>query len=219
MGDRANFPPPESHRLKSRPPISSSSTDPVTVRLPLELIWAAIGLLLTIGGTFLEASIASPAWNWQQDGIPIHSLGVTYQVGAVLLVGCLGGKNAGALSQIAYLVLGLTWFPIFTEGGGLDYLKQPTFGYLLGFVPGAWICGWLAFKMPPRLESLAFSGICGLLAIHLVGLLYLSAMHLFADQALVRSAIAYSLNPLPGQLAVLCAVTVVAFGVRSLMFY
>nr|WP_263012406.1 MULTISPECIES: biotin transporter BioY [unclassified Laspinema] len=190
-----------------------------TVSAPLELIWALIGLLLTIGGTFLEASIASPSWNGIQAGIPIHSLGVTYQIGAVLLVGCLGGKNAGALSQIAYLALGLMWLPVFTEGGGLDYIKQPTFGYLLGFIPGAWVCGWLAFKMALRLESLAFSCVCGLLSVHAIGLIYL-AINLLSDaQTLIDGVFKYSVYPLPGQLAVVCAVTVLAFILRRLMFY
>ncbi len=77
-----------------------------------QLLWSLIGLLLTISGTFVEVYVTSSPWNWSHDGIQTLSLGVTYQIGAVLLVGCLGGRNAGALSQIAYLVLGLTWFPI-----------------------------------------------------------------------------------------------------------
>ena len=190
-----------------------------TVSAPLELIWALIGLLLTIGGTFLEASIASPSWNGVQAGIPIHSLGVTYQIGAVLLVGCLGGKNAGALSQIAYVALGLMWLPVFTEGGGLDYINQPTFGYLLGFIPGAWVCGWLAFKMALCLESLALSCVCGLLSIHLVGLVYLALNWHAHAQTLIEGVLKYSIYPLPGQLAVVCAVTVLGFILRRLMFY
>lgn len=197
---------------------------PLIVAAPNQLLWSLIGLLLTIAGTFLEAYVTISPWNWSQHGIQTLSLGVTYQVGAVLLVGCLGGKNAGALSQIAYLVLGLTWLPVFAQGGGIDYLNQPHFGYLLGFVPGAWVCGFLAFQAPPKLESLAFSCICGLLTIHLTGLGYLILSDIFnwADtQALplLEAALKYSLYPLPGQLAVICAVTVLAYVLRHLMFY
>lgn len=191
---------------------------------PNQLLWAFIGLLLTIGGTFLEAHITSSPWNWSHDGVQSFSIGVTYQIGAVLLVGCLGGKNAGAISQIAYLLLGLTWLPIFAQGGGLDYLKQPYFGYVLGFIPGAWICGWLAFKVQPKLESLALSCICGLFAIHVTGLIYLAFSYIFkliSPQTLsvFQVALKYSLYPLPGQLIVLCAVTVLAYFLRHLMFY
>lgn len=186
-----------------------------------ELLWALIGLLLTIGGTLLEAYSTNLPWNWSQQGIHAQSLGVTYQIGAVLIVGCMGGKNAAALSQIAYLVLGLVAFPVFSQGGGIGYLKQPTFGYLIGFIPGAWVCGFLAFKTKPRLETLAFSCICGLLVIHLTGLIYLIATHASAAElANLWPAInKYSLEPFPGQIAIVCAVAVLAFALRILMFY
>ncbi len=191
---------------------------------PTELLWALIGLLLTIGGTFLPASIPSPPWVWGLHGVPTYPLGVSYQIGAVLLVGCLGGRNAGALAQIAYLALGLTWFPIFTEGGGIGYVREPTFGYLLGFVPGAWVCGYLAFKVLPRLESLALSCLSGLGIIHLTGMIYLTLgqwlhLPLKVDTPLWQTLLKYSLYPLPAQFSVICAVTVIAFLLRRLMFY
>ncbi len=191
------------------------------IHLPpaLELLWAVIGLLLTIGCTFLKASIASPFWNWWPSGIHTQSLDVSFQIGAVLLTGCMGGKNAGALSQIAYLVLGLTGMQVFDGGGGIGYLAKPTFGYLLGFVPGAWVCGWLAFQTKRRLEFLALSCIAGLLMIHLAGLSALALKYSFQEDLLLPAALTYSLDPLPSQLAVVCAVTVLAFVLRLLMFY
>lgn len=189
-----------------------------------ELLWAFIGLLLTIGSTFLEAFVAMPTLSWGPHGFQTYSLGVTYQVGAVLLVGCLGGRNAAALSQLAYLLLGLTWFPVFAQGGGIGYLSKPSFGYLLGFVPGAWLCGYLAFKAAPRLESLALSCLWGLLAIHLIGISYLTLASTLGwidlgGMTLTEAIVRYSLSPLPGHLAIVCAVTVLAFTLRHLMFY
>lgn len=197
---------------------------PLKVSAPAELLWAFIGLLLTIGGTFLEAFMASPPWAWGEGGVHTHSLGVTFQVGAVLLVGCLGGRRAALISQLAYLMLGLTWLNVFTDGGGLQYIARPTFGYLLGFVPGAWLCGFLAFKVPVRLESLAFSCLSGLAAIHLTGLSYLAIAHSLqwfnlAQTSFWQQMVTYTLTPLPGQLAVVCAVTLIAFVLRTVMFY
>lgn len=189
-----------------------------------QLLWSMIGLLLTMGGTFLEAHSITLPWNWSQYGIQTFSLGVTYQVGAVLLVGCLGGKNAGALSQIAYLVMGLTLLPVFSDGGGIGYVKLSQFGYLLGFIPGAWICGLLAFKARPKLETLTFSCICGLLSIHLCGIAYLIISYFFHWQGtenlpLTQAILRYSWFAIPGQLAVVCVVSVVAYLLRHLMFY
>jgi biotin transport system substrate-specific component len=180
--------------------------------------------MLTIGGTLLKATITGAPWAWTPESVPLHFLGTSYQIGAVLLVGCLGGKNAAVMSQIAYLALGLAGFPVFSQGGGSQYMSSPGFGYLLGFVPGAWICGYLAFKVPPRLESLAFSGVCGLLTIHAVGIPYLILGSIFRwlnlnDQSLGQALFAYSINLLPGQLALTCSVAVLAFVMRRVMFY
>lgn len=191
---------------------------------PVEFLWAIIGVLLTIGGTFLEAFVTDPSSLWSQPNIQIYSLGVTYQIGAVLLVGCMGGKNAAAMSQIAYLALGLTVLPVFSQGGGFGYLAEPTFGYLLGFVPGGWVCGFLAFRNHPKLELLGFSCLCGLITIHTMGILYLVAAHVINNVGdrmipLITAIHSYSITPLPGQLAVACAVTVISYVLRGLMFY
>jgi biotin transport system substrate-specific component len=205
---------------RQRPPARSTR-----FRITLtDMLWALTGLMLTIGGTLLKVSIAGAPWAWTPQSVPLHFLGVSYQIGAVLLIGCLGGKNAAVMSQIAYLALGLAGFPVFSQGGGFQYLSSPSFGYLLGFAPAAWICGYLAFKMPPRLESLAFSGLCGLLVIHLVGIAYLilGAMFSWVDlgkQSLWEAFLTYSVSFLPGQLAVTCAVAVLAFVMRRVMFY
>lgn len=189
-----------------------------------QLLWSMIGLLLTIGGTFLEAHSITFPWSWSQHGIKTVSLGVSYQIGAVLLIGCLGGQNAGALSQIAYLVMGLALHPVFNEGGGIGYMKLSQFGYLLGFIPGAWICGLVAFQTRPKLETLTFSCICGLLTIHLCGIIYLMISYAVQDQGvesplLTQAIIKYSWLAIPSQLAIVCAVTVVAYVLRHLMFY
>jgi len=190
----------------------------------VQLLWSMIGLLLTMGGTFIEVYGITLSGSFSQHGIQTFSLGVTFQIGAVLLVGCLGGQNAGALSQIAYLVMGLTLLPVFSEGGGIGYVKLSQFGYLLGFIPGAWICGFLAFKARPKLESLAFSCICGLLTVHLCGITYLTVSYFFQWQgtenlSLMQAILKYSWFAIPGQLTVVCAVTSIAYLLRHLMFY
>ncbi|AFZ44420.1 BioY protein [Halothece sp. PCC 7418] len=190
-----------------------------------ELFWTIIGLILTIGGTFVEAFTTNFPWSWTEKGLEIHSLGVTYQIGAVLLTGCLGGKRAGALSQLAYVTLGLVWLPVFGSGGGMDYLTEPTFGYIIGFVPGAWFCGILAFRRDKQLEWLAISCLFGLAIIHSFGIIYLVGLHYFqlfvldSPLLLFPTILQYSWQPLDGQLALVCAVAVLAYGLRNILFY
>ena len=194
-----------------------------TPPLPEVLLWAAVGLVLTVAGTFIPASSFPAPWSWFSDGFSIQTLGVSYQVGAVLLVACLGGKNAGLLSQVGYVLLGLLGLPIFDRGGGIEYLQQPNFGYLLGFIAGAWLCGWLSFQTLVRFSSLVASCFVGLFAIHFVGLFYLVTIYFFTGlgseiNSLWEGIVIYSLQPLPGQIAVVCAISLIAFLMRKIMF-
>jgi biotin transport system substrate-specific component len=191
--------------------------------LPEVIVWAAIGLILTVAGTFIPAYSFAAPWSWLGNGFGVQALGVSYQVGAVLLTACLGGKNAALLSQIAYVLLGLLGLPIFDRGGGLAYLQQPNFGYLLGFIVGAWLCGWLAFQTLVRFSALIGSCVVGLITIHLVGVVYLIGIYFTTGlgsgiNSLAEGIVIYSLQPLPGQLAVVCAVSLVSFVIRKLMF-
>ena len=212
---------------------------------PYILMWTIVGLLLTIGANFVPAYVISSPVQWLNGGITAYPLGFKCQVGAVLLVSCLGGRTAGVLAQVAYLCLGLTFFKIFNDGGGIEYLQKPAFGYLLAFIPGAWVCGQLAFRqfptkqllskqavtnskiiLPPKpqLEQLGMSCFCGLLTIHLFGIIYLIGFKLVNLQQsgsfkLVDSIASYSVYPLISQLVMICAATLIAFMLRRVMFY
>jgi biotin transport system substrate-specific component len=190
-----------------------------------KLLWTIIGLLLTISGVFVEVAIPLPkiAWPLDWQNVSTYSLGVTLQIGAILFVGCMAGRSAAALSQIAYLALGLSSFQIFifAQGGGLEYLREPTFGYLLGFLPGAWLCGYFAFQEKRRIETFIMSCLWGLFAIHSVGLIYLSVLCVFRITKVNwwEAVLQYSIYPLPGQFIIVCTVAVLAYVMRVLLFY
>ena len=75
---------------------------------------------------------------------------ITLQVFFVILSALLLGKYYGALSQIIYIALGLIGIPVFTNGSGIGYVMQPSFGYLLGFVPAAFLIGYLAEQIKKK---------------------------------------------------------------------
>ena len=195
------------------------------------LLWALIGLILTIGSTWLEAfSLGVPFGELLrgEQGDWISPLKVSFQVGAALFTGCMGGKTAAALSQIAYVALGILLFDrfgyeVFTQGAGAASLREPWFGYLLGFIPGGWLCGWLAFRSKATLERLAFSSLAGLAAVHLCGLCYLLLGSLVRwvrlEGSLGEAIMTYSVLAIPGQIMVACAIALIAYGMRRALFY
>lgn len=67
--------------------------------------------------------------------LPFTPVPITLQTFFVLLSGALLGGNLGLVSQLSYVLLGMSGLPIFSgASSGLIYLLGPTGGYLLGFV-------------------------------------------------------------------------------------
>lgn len=102
------------------------------------LFIAAVGLL------------AASAWL----SVPFRPVPITMQTLAVLIVGGLLGPRLGVAAVAGYLCLGLTGVPVF--GGGLAgpaVLGGPTGGYLLGFLPAAWIMGCAADRAAAQVSK------------------------------------------------------------------
>lgn len=106
--------------------------------------------------------------------IPLPFVPFTLQFLFCGLAGIILGSRLGALSQILYVGMGLLGLPVFTQGGGINYIFQPTFGYLLGFILAAYAIG----KMKESVKNITYAktvGIffAGLLLIYLLGVPYL----------------------------------------------
>ena len=76
--------------------------------------------------------------------IPLPPVPVTLQTFFMAMAGALLGKRRGAMSQVIYILLGIMGLPVFAGGkAGLGVLLGPTGGYLLGFIAGAYVTGWI----------------------------------------------------------------------------
>ncbi|GAB4560666.1 MAG: biotin transporter BioY [Anaerolineae bacterium] len=96
---------------------------------------AAVGLFAAL--TALTARVVIP--------LPFTPVPVTLQVLAVLLAGLALGAQRGAASQAAYLSAILIGLPLSAKGlGGPAAFLSPTGGYLVAFVPAAYVVGALA---------------------------------------------------------------------------
>lgn len=73
--------------------------------------------------------------------VPFPLIPFTLQFPIVALAGVLLGSRYGMMSQLVYVFVGLVGFPVFTKGGGLNYVFEPTFGYLIGFIIAAYAIG------------------------------------------------------------------------------
>ena len=98
---------------------------------------------------------------------------ITLQFFFTAMAGVLLGRKYGAVSQAVYVLLGLVGLPIFANGGGFSYVLQPTFGFLLGLIPSAFVIGKLA-KRPLTFWRTALAMLAGLAVLYAVGVPYLA---------------------------------------------
>jgi len=110
--------------------------------------------------------------------IPMYPVPITLQTLFVLLAANILGKKDGIISQLLYLTVGLSGMPIFANGGGPNYIFQPSFGYLIGFVPAVYFTGIMVEKIDYKNYKEAFillltSNLIGLAIIYIFGLSYL----------------------------------------------
>lgn len=207
--------------------VNNNSLPPQKISPINEFFWALIGLMLTIFGTFVEVFLVIPTNTTNLENVETASLGITYQLAGVFLTGMLGGRNAAAYAQIAYVIMGLFKLPVFYQGGSFDYIQYPSFGYILGFIPGAWLCGFLVLPGKRRLELFTISAFLGLLVVHLCGILYL-ILYTYITPLLGNELTPtylwdainlYTITPFPSQLALICAISVIAFIIRLILLY
>jgi len=151
---------------------------------------AQIGLMaaLTAVGAFLR--------------VPLPYVPITLQLPIVCAAGILLGPRAGAASQAVYLAAGLLGFPIFAHGGGPHYILEPSFGYLVGFVPAAVAIGQLA-RQATSLWRLTLAICAGVAIVYAIGVAHLCLVSRYAlNSPLALSAIVKAgLIPLPKDLA------------------
>lgn len=96
-----------------------------------EIILVSLFTALTAIGAFIS--------------IPLGSIPITLQSLFTILAGLFLGPKLGALSQIIYILFGLSGMRIFANfSGGPQYIFAPSFGFLIGFIPAAYLVGKIA---------------------------------------------------------------------------
>ena len=108
--------------------------------------------------------------------IPLPLVPITGQTLGVILVGAALGSRRGAAALLTYLLIGLAGAPVFAEfSGGPASVLSPSFGFLLGFVPAAFVAGWFAERSWDRTPLLAMAGFVAASAVpFLFGVPYLA---------------------------------------------
>ena len=143
------------------------------------LVWILMRVVGFAGLTALAAQVCIPAGR-----VPI-----TFQTLAVFVTGFWLRPREAAGAMFLYLTVGAAGAPVFSAGScGLGGL---TAGYLLGFVPAAWLISLLAYNRSDCLGRLVLAAGLGLALIYATGLAWLSSFPGGWSQAVTDGFIAF----------------------------
>ena len=105
--------------------------------------------------------------------IPLPMIPLNLALLAVFLAGALLGPKMGALSMLAYVLLGAAGLPVFAGfKAGPAALFGKTGGYILGYILCACLCGVLPRRLGFTFKGLCLSMLCGLAACYTLGTLW-----------------------------------------------
>ena len=140
---------------------------------PLVVRVLPVGGLLRDAIAIVAATILLAACAQIAIPLPFTPVPITGQTFAVLLIGATLGSQRGAAAVILYLIEGAAGLPFFAPTGGMF-----TYGYLAGFVPAAFVTGWLCERGWDRDFRLALVAmLIGNAVIYLVGLPWLASAY------------------------------------------
>lgn len=124
-----------------------------------DLIYVSIFTTLIAVGAFIK--------------IPVPVCPFTLQFLFTMLAGIILGAKRGTLSVLCYIIIGLIGIPVFTSGGGIFYIFEPTFGYLIGFCCGTFITGKIVDAVQlPSLKRILVANFIGLVIVYAFGIVY-----------------------------------------------
>ncbi len=146
------------------------------MRSTSRLVLIAVFVGLIIVGAFIK--------------FPIGIVPVSMQCAICILCMLLLGPRDSLIAVLLYIIMGLIGIPVFTAGGGIGYVLQPTFGYLLGYVIALPVGGVIAsgFKNDarPAFFRMLLGALIALAIVYTTGVMYMYLLLKFY----VRSPIA-----------------------------
>ena len=130
------------------------------------------------------------------------------------------GPQIGIICAISYLIIGLFYLPVFHGGGSVGYILTHEFGYLLGFIPAAWTCGYLSkSNSNANLINYSLYTILSLLILHFIGVLYLVFGKVVGNwiDSLSDLILINTLLPFPTQLLLCLTISLISLCLKRLL--
>jgi biotin transport system substrate-specific component len=105
--------------------------------------------------------------------VEIGPVPLTLQTLVVFLAGMVLGARDGAWSQVLYVGLIALNLPLDARGAGSAVFMGPTWGYLVGFIPCAYVAGLLVERAGDRVWQRVAAGLIGSACVFALGFIVL----------------------------------------------
>ena len=174
--------------------------------------------MLIIICAMLPSSIILPHQDLSLSNISLNS---SWQIHGLIISSLLFGPQIGATCAITYIIIGLFYLPVFHGGGSVGYILTHEFGYLLGFIPSALVCGFLSKRESnANLINYSLISILSLCMMHIIGITYLVFGKIIGnwignlyDLVLINTFI-----PFPTQLLLCLPISLIAILIKRILF-
>lgn len=93
------------------------------------------------------------------------------QIPVIVFVAALLGRIFGVIPVLVYISIGLFVYPVFALGGGLKYIFDYNFGYILAYIPAVFFSASI-LKNGFSIKNIIQASIVAVLTIHIIGILY-----------------------------------------------
>lgn len=143
----------------------------------LNIVLPLFCVLLLVGSTFINLDIKHYIIPFNLFSKPLSSgdfineFCIIPQIPVLMFICSSFGKKTGLSAVILYILCGLFIFPVFALGGGISYVAQYSFGYILAFIPAVIIAGTFLQKKYSFLYMF-YAAVSGVIIIHFIGILY-----------------------------------------------
>lgn len=106
--------------------------------------------------------------------IPLPLVPITGQTLAIGLAATILGSRYGTISTLLYIVMGAIGIPVFAQmSGGLGVVFGPTGGFIVGFIPAAFIIGYYIEKTSFTVIQAVIANVLGMIVTLIFGTVWL----------------------------------------------
>ena len=152
-----------------------------------------------------------------QIAIPIGPVPINLATFAVFCAGAILGSKLGALSLVVWVATGAVGAPVFSMfRGGLGTLAGPTGGFIIGFIPAAYITGLIIEKPGKGNKTVLYpvAMLAGMLVYFCLGTVW---FFFSTGTGFVQSLVICVIPFLPGDIIKIAVATILAKRMRAVL--